>query len=64
MLKLTPKQFFKKAYRLARCPDSFLADNLILDFPVHYLVYALKCANFQLGQSSFKQYVRSEVNND
>lgn len=53
---MTPKQMWKKAWRLARNPDSFLADSLQLDFPVHYLLYALKCAKFKLGQGSFKTY--------
>lgn len=36
----TRKQW-RKAYRLARQPDKFLADPMILDFPVRYLLIAI-----------------------
>ena len=43
-----PRDIWKKAYRLARQPDIFLADSLVLDFPVHYLLYAMKCKGVTL----------------
>jgi hypothetical protein len=46
--QLTPKEYWKRAYRLARQPDIFLADSYTLDFPVHYLLYALKATGFTL----------------
>ena len=45
---LTPREYWKKAYRVARQPDSFLASPMVLDFPVHYLLYAQKCLNWRL----------------
>lgn len=43
-----PKSIWKRAHRLARTPDRFLADPLVIDFPIHYLLYALKLTGFQL----------------
>ena len=54
--KKTPREIWKKAYRLARNPDSFLADPLTIDFPFHYMLYALKCVDFKLGKGSYKDY--------
>jgi hypothetical protein len=55
---LTPKEIWKKAYRLARTPDKFLADDLILDFPVHYFLYALHVVNWELtpNRLNYKLY--------
>lgn len=38
----TPKDAFKLAYRLARQPDRYFADNLIINFPLCYMLMALK----------------------
>lgn len=48
----TSRELFKQAYRIARQPDSFLADQLTLDIPVHYLLYALSCTGFKLENGS------------
>lgn len=36
---------WKKVYRLAREPDRFLSDALVLDFPVRWLILAIDCLN-------------------
>lgn len=37
------KEQWKKVYRLARQPDSYWADPVILDFPVRWLLLAEIC---------------------
>lgn len=32
-----------KVYRLARTPDAYLADDVVLDFPVRWLIWAQTC---------------------
>jgi hypothetical protein len=55
----TPKEIFKEADRLARQPDRFLADPLKIDFPVHYLILALKVRNTYIGDGlGFANFVR------
>lgn len=37
------KKKWKEIYRLARCPDMFLADNISVNFPLRFLFDAMKC---------------------
>lgn len=38
------RKTWKRVYRIARQPDLYWADPVILDFPVRWLLLAIECA--------------------
>lgn len=59
--KHSPRAFWLRAYKLARQPDLLLAGPKVIDFPVHYLLYALKATGFELGSGMGFKYFEREI---